>query len=35
MQKKNKETDLIDNQSDKSENECFVDSESEEDGEIF
>jgi vacuolar-type H+-ATPase subunit F/Vma7 len=32
MQKKNKETDLFDNQSD---NECFVDIESEEDEEIF
>jgi len=32
MQKKNKETNLFDNQSD---NECFVDIESEEDDEIF
>jgi hypothetical protein len=32
MQKKNKETDLFDNQSD---NECFVDTDSEEDEEIF
>ena len=32
MQKKNKETNLFDNQSD---NECFVDTESEEDDEIF
>jgi hypothetical protein len=32
MQKKNKETDLFDNQSD---NECFVDTDSDEDEEIF